>query len=87
MAKPKLNFWIDFIMLIAFIVTGITGVILFFIPSGNRSGYTEVFGIIKQVWSEWHQWFGITMIVLVLIHFLLHWNWFVCMTKNLFKKK
>lgn len=87
MAKAKTNYLIDVITLIAFIVTAVTGVVLFFIPSGNRSGYTEVFGVIKQVWSEWHQWFGIVMIALALIHFLLHWNWFVCMTRNIFRKK
>lgn len=32
-----------------------------------------------------HTAFGWAFVVLVIIHFLLHWNWLVCITKSLFK--
>lgn len=89
MEKPKLNYIIDFLMALSFIVTAITAlVIFFFLPSGVKQGsYRTFLGIIKGTWSTVHDWSGIIFIILVMIHFILHWNWVVCMTKNIFSKK
>jgi len=75
-------------MLLSFIVTAITSfVIFFFLPSGVRQGrYQEFFGVTKDVWSAIHVWFGMAMILIVILHFVLHWNWIVCMTKTIFKR-
>ncbi|MBW3015577.1 DUF4405 domain-containing protein [Candidatus Woesearchaeota archaeon] len=87
--KAKTNYIIDIFLGISFIITTITGLIIFFfLPSGvQRSGYQEFLGIIKQTWSSWHEWAGIIMIVLALVHLILHWKWIVCMTKACFAKK
>ena len=84
MDKLKLNYIIDFFALIFFLVTSVTGLIIFlFLPSGVRQGrFQELFGITKEVWNFIHTWSGILMFVLVVIHLILHWNWIVCMTKN-----
>jgi len=87
MVKPKINYWIDVVMLIAFLITAITGIILFFMPSGPKSSLSSFLGVIKHTWSSWHQWLGIAMIILAIVHFLLHWKWFIVMTKNLFKRQ
>ncbi len=87
MAKQKINYWIDFLMIVLFIIVGVTGVVLFFMPSGPRTSLSSFLGIIKHTWGEIHNWVGLGLIVVILIHFLLHWNWFVCMTRNIFKNK
>ncbi len=89
MVNPRINYVVDFLMTISFIVTAITGLILFFfLPSGVKQGSYQTFlGIIKGTWSVVHDWSGIIFIILTLLHFILHWNWVVSMTKNLFKKK
>ena len=84
MTKPKTNYWIDFIMLISFLVVAITGLILFFMPSGQGSSWISFLGIIKHTWSEIHNWVGLFLILIIIIHFLLHWKWFVTLTKSLF---
>lgn len=87
MNKPKINYTIDLLTLISFLITAFSGLaIKFFMPSGVRQGRLQEFlGIQKGVWSEIHDWFGILFIVLAIIHLVLHWDWIVCMTKNVFK--
>ena len=89
MEKSVINYIIDFLMTISFIVTAITGlVIFFFLPSGVKQGSYQAFlGILKGNWSVIHDWGGIIFILLVFIHFISHWNWVVCMTKNIFSNK
>jgi len=67
MEKTRVNYIIDFLMALSFLVTAITGLIIFlFLPSGIRKGSTQSFlGIIKGTWSTIHDWSGIIFIVLV----------------------
>ena len=37
--------------------------------------------------SAWHDWSGVALAVLVLVHLILNWNWIVCTTKSFFKKE
>ena len=88
MRKAKINYFIDLLLIIFFIINSITGLIIFFfLPSGVRQGsYQEFLGIIKQNWLNVHNWSGILIILMVAIHLILHWNWIVCMTKSLIQK-
>lgn len=87
MNKQKVNYVVDFLALVSFIITALSGLaIKFFMPSGVRQGrFQEFLGIQKGTWSGAHDFFGILMIVLVAIHFILHWDWIVSMTKNMLK--
>jgi len=89
MNKNKLNYIIDFLLSVSFIVLAVSGlVIFFFLPSGVRQGgFQEFFGIEKNVWTNVHNWSGIIFILLILLHFILHWQWVVRMTKNIFTDK
>jgi hypothetical protein len=80
MNKGKLNYWIDFGLLISFLIVTLTGIIKF-----RGLGLYSVLGFSGI--STWHDWSGIVMAVLVLVHLVLHWNWIVCETKNIFSKK
>jgi hypothetical protein len=80
MNKAKLNYFIDLLLAVAFILVAITGILKF-------PGW---FGYLQLPWrtlSKIHDWSGITMAVLVLVHLVLHWNWIVSMTKSMFKGK
>ena len=87
MNKSKINYIIDLLTLVSFIITAISGLaIKFFMPSGVRQGRLQEFlGIQKGSWSEAHDIFGIIFLILVIIHFVLHWNWVACMTKSMLK--
>ncbi len=88
MNKTKVNYVVDFFAFISFLITAISGLaIKFFMPGGVRQGRLQEFlGVQKENWSQIHDWFGILLIILVVIHFILHWDWIICMTKNVFGK-
>lgn len=87
-SKLKTKYIIDLITFISFIITIITGLaIKFFMPSGIRQAGQQIFlGITRHSWIEIHDWAGIIMIIFALIHVIMYWKMFTCMTKNFFKK-
>jgi len=89
MNKSLIDYIVDVLMGLSFLVTAMTGVIIFFFLPGGvpRSGYQTFLGIIKQDWTSAHNWSGLIMIFLVLVHLVLHWRWILCMTKSLFASK
>ena len=88
MNKAELNYIIDISMAVLFTITAIAGLILFFFLRGIRQGgYHEFLGVARQVWINVHDFFGIILLILVLMHLALHWNWIICITKRIFKKK
>jgi hypothetical protein len=85
MNKPKLNFAVDFLLFLAFVVAAGTGIILEFLHGGGPgSGTAELLGIQRSGWKEIHEISGKLMILLALVHLILHWRWIVCTAKNLF---
>jgi len=89
MDKVKINYFIDILLVISFIVVAITSLILFFfLPSGVRqAGYHTFLGMTKHTWSEIHSISGFSMLALSLVHIILHFKWLTTMSKTTFKKK
>jgi len=79
MERSKLNYWIDVGLAITFILCFLTGIIKW------PAFYSTFKDLPFQQISFIHDWSGLIMSILVLIHLILHWNWIVVMTKKLFK--
>jgi TRAP-type uncharacterized transport system fused permease subunit len=75
MNRAKLNYIVDVGLAISFAIVAVTGILKFPALGGRMRDYVPL-----------HDWSGIIMAVLVLIHLVLHWNWIVAMTKSFFKK-
>jgi cytochrome b subunit of formate dehydrogenase len=90
--KARINYYVDIIIGIGFIVVALSGMILFFAGSGGYQGgrnphyAREVLGVSRLLWKDLHDWGGIIMLGGVFLHLVLHWKWFVCMTRNLVKR-
>ena len=91
--EAKINYWVDIIIGIACVMAAVSGLVLFF--AGHSGGYQggrnpqylkPILFFDRSTWKELHNWGGILMVLGVLGHFVLHWNWMVCMTRNLFRK-
>jgi len=78
--KTVINYWIDVGLLISFVLVFITGIVKW--PSLVRnSGFIRSLPL-KSL-SILHDWSGLIMGLLVIIHLILHWRWMVMMTKRL----
>ena len=83
MNKIKLKYIIDIGMLVSFVLVAVTGIIKF--PKFLRSLGVDTSNIPFYELSRIHDWSGIALTILVLIHLFLNFNWIVNTTKKLFK--
>lgn len=80
MDKTLVLYITDATLGIAFLLTGITGIMKMpgWLPAIGISYTSLPFRTISTV----HDWAGIAMVVMVALHLLLHWRWIVLMTKR-----
>ncbi len=87
-SKAKLNFVVDAVILIAFLVSALSGVLLMTMPHGGYQGgrnldyNATVFSLARGEWSDLHIWSSLGMIAGIVIHLALHWKWILCMVKR-----
>jgi len=87
-SNAKINYWIDVSIGIFFVLSAVSGLVLFFAPSGYQGGRNPFYGqtvllLTTQQWDTIHIWGSIGMIAGVGAHLVLHWKWMECVTKRL----
>ena len=85
--KTKNNFWLDVTIFTMFLVTALTGLLLWLLlPDGRGSGNTIFLGLTRNAWVDLHNWVGLAMLAGVTLHLVLHWKWISCVSRRYFKK-
>jgi len=90
--KGKTQYWVDLVIAAGFVVSAISGVVLFLAPSGGFHGGRfpaasgDVLFIARTTWKSIHTWSSVAMAAGVLAHLVLHWEWITCMTRNVLKR-
>jgi len=85
MDKNKLKFFLDFFILVLFLISLVSGIVLWIkFPSG--SGRAGVFIFTRFIWLKIHFFSSIVFSVLLIIHLLLNFNWVKAMFRNIFIK-
>jgi preprotein translocase subunit SecY len=83
-----MNWLIDAAVFLGAILAIFSGIFFLFIPSGGyQGGRNPMYGITvlfeRHTWSDLHTWGGVLMIVAVVVHFAIHWNWVKMMTRRI----
>ncbi len=68
-------------------MVGLTSIYFLYLPlDGYRGGRNPYYGLIllfdRHTWSDLHTWVGLAMTVIALVHFIIHFDWVVNMTKK-----
>ena len=71
MDRIKVNFWLDILMLVVFIVVAVTSILLFFDIGLRHDDLESV-----------HEYLGLALIFILAVHFLLHFNWIAYMIRK-----
>lgn len=92
-AAARINYWVDVLIAVAFVIAGVSGVVLFASESGggyqggrNPAAIREVLFLSRTAWKGLHDWSGLAMMAGVLGHLVLHAKWIGCMTRNMFRR-
>ncbi len=73
MSRTEHNFWLDVIIFVAFLITTITGIILWLvIPHLLECIFL---GFSRRVWVAAHICFGAAGLAGIVIHIVWHWGW------------
>lgn len=89
MNKAKLNYLLDAVIGLAFVLSSATGVAFLLMGSGGYQGgrnpgfAAALLGLSRATWSDLHTWASLVMIVGVVVHLVFHWKWIVCLTKKM----
>jgi uncharacterized protein DUF4405 len=92
MSRVKINYALDVVIGLAFLLSGVTGLAFLAMGSGGYQGgrnlefATSFLGIARTAWSDLHTLTSIVMIVGVAAHLVFHFKWIVCMTQRVFRR-
>ena len=86
--KTRANWLIDAAVALGGLLAGLSGIYFLYLPSGGyRGGRNPAYGIQvlfeRHTWSDLHTWTGVLMIVAVIIHFAIHWDWVTRMVRRM----
>ncbi len=90
-AKLRNNWWIDFILFMSAVFILLSSIYFLILPVGGYMGgrnpnYGIVFIMERSGWELLHNWGGILMIAIALVHIILHWKWIYLTTKRVLNK-
>jgi hypothetical protein len=85
--QTQQNWLIAAVNVVGGLVVGATSVYFLFIPSGGyQGGRNPMYGVTiffgRETWDLLHTWSGVAAIVVLVVHFVLHWDWVVLMAKR-----
>ena len=77
MNRTLLNIIIDLLATLSFLGMIATGYLLHFPmpPGSNRTHF--LWGLTRHQWGDIHFWISIALLLIMLVHLALHWNWIV----------
>ena len=73
MKKTSLNFWIDILIFIWFILVVFTGIVLREFPVDLSK--CTVLGVPRKELADLHWVLSLSMIIFIFTHLMLHWRW------------
>jgi hypothetical protein len=66
---------IAIMMLIFWVLVGISGLVLWLAPEGQRSGRIPLlFDLTKSDWSEVHLWIAVITLMITVVHVIVDWK-------------
>jgi hypothetical protein len=87
LGKTKTNFWLDLTILTTFLLTALTGLLLWVIlPGGQGRGESMLLGLTRHQWIDLHSWIALAMLAGVTLHLTLHWKWIACVSHRYFNR-
>lgn len=87
--QARLNFSLDFFLLIAFILVNLSGLVAWLAigQGGYQGGRNPRFnatamGLSRHEWNDIHLYSSLAIIVILISHIIIHWKWIIFMLRR-----
>jgi preprotein translocase subunit SecY len=84
--RSHFNVAINAVIAVSFFLTAISGIYFLYSPGGSQAkvlSYSQIL-FSRTTWDLIHTWAGIIMIIAAVIHFAIHWQWAVKVTRKIY---
>lgn len=91
--KARINYILDVVIALAFILSAVSGLVLWLGGSGGYQGgrnpayHATILSVSRAAWHDLHLWTSLVMMAGVGLHLALHWRWILCMTRDIFSPR
>lgn len=75
MKRTHLNFIIDAVAFVGFVLLTTTGVLMRYILPPGSGHYSTIWGLDRHEWGGIHFWISMAFFSVLALHLLLHWRW------------
>jgi hypothetical protein len=76
--RGQFNLIINGVIGLSGLIAALSGLYFLFFPGGHGAdAMTTTFLFTRQVWDVIHTWAGTIMIAAAVLHFAIHWRWFI----------
>ena len=82
MKRSDLNFVIDAVAFVGFVVLTTTGVLVRYVLPPGSGRYSTIWGMDRHEWGGAHFWISVALFSVLAIHLVLHWRWIVSVVKR-----
>ena len=84
------NWLLDASLFTSGLAAGLSGISLLFIPAGYQGGRNPYYNLpilfTRHTWEGLHDWGGLIMVGIAVVHILIHWSWITNMTRRAFRE-
>ena len=78
MKRTNLNFIIDVIAFVGFVLLTTTGVLMKYILPPGSGSYSTIWSLDRHEWGGLHFWISLVFFSILALHLVLHWRWIEC---------
>lgn len=82
MKRTKLNFIIDVVAFVGFIVLTTTGVLMRYVLPPGSGRYSTIWSLDRHEWGDIHFWISFVFFLILALHLVFHWRWIVNVLKG-----
>ncbi len=75
MNRTNLNFIIDVVALVGFVMLTTTGVLMRYILPPGSGHYSTIWSLDRHEWGGIHFWISVAFLLILAFHLVLHWRW------------
>jgi len=79
MRRANINFLVDAVAFVAFVLLAATGVLLRYVLPPGSGHFSTLWGMDRHEWGQVHFWIAVALMASLGLHLFLHWRWIVTM--------